>query len=178
MPLLLRLSVGSEPSRHAVIDRLPQPELQAQRQRLAYQRLADTARRLLYAIEFQMPELDDAKGLALGNINYRSCITASIGNNLFYFPSCWYSFDRSSGILPGKIYAKKNNKNFFVCFLVAALISKMPIISAASFIVDIHQEMYSVMPWSNRGLKAVVQLAWALFIRAISQTWVARCTRH
>ena len=51
----------------------------------------------------------------------------------------------------------------------ADLIQRMPILSDPAFMADVHQAVTSAEPWQSGGLKAVVQFAWAIALRLLSQ---------
>ncbi|XP_064627986.1 nuclear pore complex protein Nup205-like [Lineus longissimus] len=49
------------------------------------------------------------------------------------------------------------------------LIKKLPIVSDEDYIGDIHNEVTSEDGWTNKGIKAVLQFAWAQTLRTLSQ---------
>ena len=53
--------------------------------------------------------------------------------------------------------------------LISEIIQKFAIIADESFIPDINREIISDHKWTNAGIKSLIQFAWALTLRALSQ---------
>ncbi|RUS70914.1 hypothetical protein EGW08_021327, partial [Elysia chlorotica] len=53
------------------------------------------------------------------------------------------------------------------------VISQLPVFADVNYVKEIHAELISSLPWTNPGLKAAAQFAWAVLLRQLSQFNIA-----
>ena len=51
---------------------------------------------------------------------------------------------------------------------------KYPLTSDPTYVPSVHKEILSTKKWSNFGLRALLQFAWAVSLRSLSQYSVAQ----
>lgn len=59
--------------------------------------------------------------------------------------------------------------DLFYSLTISEITGSMPVFADPNYIADIHKELRDGSAWSTLGLKAVVQFAWGVMLRQLSQ---------